>query len=217
MDDLENELRGLKLAHLTESELAAYDRQELDRVRRARAEAHLKQCFICARELELLREEDAALSAHRVTAEDVAMVERLLESPARAPQPPAREPAGGAREVGWERLAEWLQQVVASWQVTFTRGAAARRSGPLEELCQWQSEDGQLRAGAAQEANGDLTIDLSSSEMTLEGTRLKVRLGRVSQEVTLERVSEYEVRAQVTVPRQQRPRNLADVSIENVQ
>src|ERR1044072_9763372 len=78
-EDLENELRNIKLTHLTESELAAYCDQELDPIRRARAEAHLKQCFICERQLALLREESATLSNQQITADDVALVERLMQ------------------------------------------------------------------------------------------------------------------------------------------
>src|SRR5205085_402441 len=78
-DALENELRNLKYLHLTESELAAYCDQELDQMRRARFEAHLKQCFICERQLRLLREENAALSNRQISAADVAFVERLME------------------------------------------------------------------------------------------------------------------------------------------
>jgi anti-sigma factor RsiW len=60
-NDLENELRNLKFTHLTESELALYEDRELDQSSRVRAEAHLKQCFVCRRQLESLREENNAL------------------------------------------------------------------------------------------------------------------------------------------------------------
>src|SRR6185369_12610265 len=78
-DDLENELRNIMLRHLSESELTAYCEEGLAPMRRARVEAHLKQCFICERQLALLREEVAALHNPQVTAEDVALVERLME------------------------------------------------------------------------------------------------------------------------------------------
>ena len=75
-NNLEDELRNLRFIHLTESELAAYSDKDLDQTRRALAEAHLKQCFICERQLVLLREESDALDNRATTAEDVAIVER---------------------------------------------------------------------------------------------------------------------------------------------
>src|SRR5687768_13940643 len=90
MNDLENELRNLKFTHLTEIELAAYCDQELDKVRLARVEAHLKQCFICERQLALLREERAALNTGQIAAKDIALVERLMEQMKVTQTSPAR-------------------------------------------------------------------------------------------------------------------------------
>src|SRR5437870_2989452 len=113
--NLENELRNLKSIHLTESELVAYCDQELDPIPRARAEAHLKRCFICERQLTLLREESAALNRRQITAEDVALVDRILERTG-----PASKPSAASNEVLLlERLAEYLRQMVAAWQINF--------------------------------------------------------------------------------------------------
>jgi hypothetical protein len=221
-DDLENELRNLKYLHLTESELAAYCDQELDQMRRARFEAHLKQCFICERQLRLLREENAALSHRQITAADVAFVERLMEQRGRAQKPSATRPAETAKGIPLqERLAECLRQMVASWQIQFaqeaTRSVATRSVVDQgEELWRWQSQDGFLQGHAIREKNADLTIHFSSNEPELAGARLNVRLGPLSQEVTLRRVSDSEVYAKVAVPRRQRPRKMADLSIESI-
>jgi len=214
-DDLENELRNLKSIHLTETELAAYCDQELDRTRRARAEAHLKQCFICERQLELLREESAALSNRSITTEDVALVERLMAQTGLAQKPPATRPVETAKEVLLkDRLTDYLQQIVASWQIHFKPVRGGSDQG--EEVWRWQSEDGMLRAFAVMEKNADLTIHFSSSEIDLEGERLNIRLGLVSHEITLHRVSESEVAATIAIPWQQRQGNMSDISIERV-
>jgi hypothetical protein len=213
-DDLENELRNLKFAHLTESEMAAYCDQELDQIGRARAEMHLKQCFICERQLELLREETAALTNRLITPEDVAFVERLMDQAGLAQKPPAHRPAEIAHEVPLqERLAEYLRQMIADWQTQFK---PVRRGDQAEEVWRWQSADGHVQAGAMMEKNADLTIHFSSNEMTLEGTRLLFRLGSMNQELTLRRVSESEVAAQVVVPGRYSQGNMADISIEIV-
>lgn len=208
-DDLENELRNLKFMHLTESEFIAYGDQELDQISRDRVEAHLKQCFICERQLELLREENAAISNRVTTADDEAFVERLMQQTGLTDKPPAARDVKTAREVPLnERLAEYLRQMMASWQVAF---AQARRSN---QLWQWQSEDGRLLARATMEKNADMIVHFSSTEMGLEGTKLRFRLGQFNQELTLHRISESEVAAQVAIPWPYRSGNMADISIE---
>lgn len=211
-DDLENELRNLKLIHLTESELVVYRAQELGPIPRARMEAHLKQCFICERQLTLLREENAALKRGQTNADDLALVDRLLE-----PMEPASKPSASSEgTLSLERLAEYLRQMVASWQFYFRPEAVRRHGEPEEEVWRWQSEDGRLLVRAVMEKNADLTIHFSSNEMELEGARLLYHFGSFSQELILRRLSESEVAAQVAVPWQYRQGNVADISIEIV-
>ena len=213
-DDLENELRNLKSTHLTASEMAAYCDQELDQIGRVRAEVHLKQCFICERQLELLREETAALTNRLITSEDVAFVERLMDQTGLAQKTSARRPAEITHEIPLEeRLAEYLRQMIADWQIQFKR---VPRSDQGEEVWRWQSEDGHLQARATVEKNADLTVHFSSNEMQLDGARLHFRLGAMSQELTLRRISESEVAAQVAVPLRYRLGNVTDISIEIV-
>lgn len=198
-DDLENELRGLKLLHLTESELAAYADHGLDQISRDRAEAHLKQCFICERRLKLLEEENAALSNRVITAEDEAFVEQLIER---------RGLVETSRESRLrERLSQYLRLMVEDWRLTF---APVHRG---DQVWQWQSEDGRLLASATME-NADMVVHLSSTEMGLEGARLRFNLGQFSEELTLRQVSESEVGAQVAIPWEYRRGGVADISIE---
>jgi hypothetical protein len=215
--DLENELRNLKFIHLTESELVAYCDQRLVHIHRARVEAHLKQCFICDRQLALLREENAALSNRELTADDIALAERLIEQTGFAQEPAGASPLGEVKAVSMqERLAEYLRQMVASWRIFFMREPARRAADQGEEVWRWESEDGKLQSRVIMEKNADLTIHFSSSEIDLEGARLNIRLGRMSQEITLQRISESEVQAKVAVPWQHRQGNMADISIENL-
>ena len=214
-NNLEDELRNLKFAHLTDAELAAYCDQELDPMRRARVEAHVKECFRCEKELALLLEESAALSHRQISAEDVALVGRLMEQMGSAPKPSAAGPAEVAREVPMqERLAEYLREMIVRWQIDFGQGALRGEADQGEEVWRWQSEDGRLHARATIEKNADLTFQFSSNDMDLEGARLNFRLGKLGQEVTLRRVSESEVAAQVAVPWPYRQGNIADISIE---
>ncbi len=216
-NNLEDELRNLKFTHVTDSERVAYCDQELDPMRRARVEAHVKECFRCEKELALLLEESAALSHRQISAEDVALVERLMEQMGSAPKPSAAGPTEIAKEIPLqERLAEYLRQMVASWRIYFGQGALRGEADQGEEVWRWQSEDGRLQARATIEKNADLTFQFSSNEMDLEGARLNFRLGKLGQEITLRRVSESEVVAQVAVPWPYRQGNIADISIELV-
>jgi hypothetical protein len=217
-NNLENELRNLKFIHLTESEIEDYCDKELDPMRRARVEAHVKECFRCERQLAVLLAESAALDTRATTAADVAIVERLMDQMGLAPKPSASDPVNPTKEIPLaERLAEYLRQMVASWRLSFGQGVLRGEADQDEVVWRWQSEDGRAQAHAIMEKNADLAIHFSSNEMTLEGARLHFRLGSMNQELMLRRISESEVTAQVAVPWQYRQgRNLTDISIEIV-
>ena len=168
-DDLENELRNLKFTHVTESELASYCDQELDQIGRDRVEAHVKQCFICERRIELQREEIAALGQRVITAEDVAFVDRLMEQTGLTPEPSARDLESVRGIPFQERLSEYLQEMVASWRMYFGRGALRGEADQGEEVWRWLSADGRVQARAVMEKNADLTIHFSSNEMAQSG------------------------------------------------
>jgi hypothetical protein len=216
LNDLEKDLRNAKLHHLTEGELDSYLDQGLDDIGLARAEAHLKLCFICEQRLEVLKEEGLALKDRQVSAEDIALVKRQMKQIGFQQQSSA--PSSTDASTGpsiTDRLAEHLRQMVKSWQAHFLPLTPARSAGDEgEELWQWQSEDGTLNARAILEDTGDLTIHFTSRELNWEGTSLRVSLGEVSRETTLRRVSESELYASVEIPRTQLAIDLTDISIE---
>jgi hypothetical protein len=213
--DLENELRNLKFAHLKESELTAYCDEELDDSRRARVEAHLKQCFRCERQLELLRQESAALSRGELSADDLALAERLMRQTGLAQVSPSASPEKITRESPFYKwLSDSLQQMVANWQLSFK---AARHSTKSDVVWEWQSADGRLRGRATLAKNADMIVHISSNDMAMEGVRLRFRVGSLNQELLLQPISESEVAAQIAIPWPYRQGNmLTDVSIEIV-
>jgi hypothetical protein len=210
-NDLENELRNLKFRHLTENEMTAYCNQGLDRSHHIRVQAHLKQCFLCERQLELLREERAALANRQTSAEDVAFVERLIEQLAQKPDADNTTQRAQVAPLR-ERLTEALRQLVANWQVAF---APTYRDSPQGEVVwRWHSADGLLRAYATIEGT-DLLVHISSNDMALENARLHFRAGAFNEELTLRRNPEGEVAAQAAIAWPYRRGNLlADVAIE---
>jgi hypothetical protein len=208
--DMENELRNLRFTHLTESEMVDYCDEGRDQIRRASMEAHLKQCFICERQLEMLREESTALRNRHITDEDVALVDRLIELAGARPKESSLHEEGSLHD----RLAQYLGEMIESWRIYFLK--RAMRGDRVEEVWQWQSNDGRLQVRATLEKNAEMTIHFSSNEIDLDGARLNVHLGKLSQEITLQRISESEVYAKVDLPRQHRRNKFADISIKAV-
>lgn len=213
--DLQSELRNLKFTHLTENELAAYCDQKLDQMSHARVEAHVGHCFICARELELLREESLALDDHAITAEDIAFVERLAHQFGPEEEHytvgPATPVIRARAAMVAEPVSEYSHKIVANWQVVFS---PLRPGDHTDEVWRWQSDDGQLHARATQKKDTDLTIHFSTGDMKLEGALLRFCLRSLKQEVTLRRVSESRVGAQVIVPQPYPQGYLATISVE---
>ena len=73
-----------------------------------------------------------------------------------------------------------------------------------------------LKAWAVLEKNASLTVHFSSPEPAWEGARILFRLGPFSKEVVLERKDSGDsgVAAKVEIPRRERARNMADISIQ---
>jgi hypothetical protein len=215
--DLKHELQNLKYTHLTEDTLAAYYDQELDQVCRIRVEGHLEACFICERRLALLEEESAALSNQGINTKDVTFIEQMTAKIRLAKKPSVVKPAEVIKEIPLrERLAEYLRQLAASWQIQFAQAAVRGIIDQGEEVWRGQSNDSRLHARAIMEKNADLTLYFSSNDLDLEGVRFTVRLGSLRQEITLQRISDAEVCGKVEISRRMRPRNLSDISIELV-
>jgi len=214
--DLKEGMNIAKLVHLSAGELVGYRDGTLDNIALARAEAHLELCLICEESVDLLREELAALEGAEITPDHLALIKGMLRSgevPREAPRSDFTEPMRLSLP---EWLAESLRQVVASWRAYFAPLRPVHREGESGREVWRLQGDSVLKAWAVFEKNTDLTIHFSSNELGLEGAHFKVGLGRFNREIILERISESEVYAKVVVPKQKRPKNLADISVEIV-
>jgi len=198
---------------LTESELISYCEHLQDKVTQARVDAHLKQCFICDRRLELVRE--ASVPSNDITGEDIAIVRRVIREERAAHQSTASATADLTPEIRFsERLTENLQQLCVSLQRQFSQPAILGGTEPGDEVWRWQSPDRGLESRAILERTGDLTIYLWSGDPEMDGVRLKAHLGLLRFEITMQRLSGSEFGANLQVPRLQRPLGLRDISIE---
>lgn len=196
--------------------LLSYRDQQLDKINEALADAHLKLCIICEQRLTFLREDKSALEKPQLTDDDVAFVRRAIQGTGlRRQSLNSKAAAASTGPPSADRLTANLLQLVASWRALFVAEAHKGSDGG-NEIWNWQSEDGSLKALAVLDKKSTLIIRLSSREPGWEGARLKFRLGPVNQEMTFQLDSDGQVHAQVGVPLPERSKNLTDMSIEVV-
>src|ERR1044072_8719125 len=141
-EDTDQLLEGGKYKHLSEETLVSYRDSQLDKIRTAMADAHLRLCLICQGRLAFAREK----------AELQAMSE-------------------------------------------------ASRAAIQRSISKLKTED------------ASLVVHFSSPELSWEGARIRFKIGPFNEEVAL-RKEGSEVVAEIKIPRRERPRNLADISIE---
>jgi hypothetical protein len=205
LDDIEQLLKDAKFRHLSEATLTSYSDGQLDKVGLALADAHLSLCLICKRRLTFLREEAEALESYVMTEEDHASIEQLIN-----PNPANSLPSYISNEL--QRLNSYVGDLLNVWSVQFSK-AAMRGADDGDEIWRYESADGMLTAWAVLEKNASLTVHFSSPELAWEGVRILFRLGPFSKEIVLQR-KDSEVAAKIEIPRPQRAKNMADISIE---
>ena len=205
LEDIEQLLKEAKFRHLSEVTLISYSADRLDKVGLALADAHLSLCLICKRRLTILKEEAEALGSYEMTEEDRASIERLIK-----PETVNRFPDHISEEL--QRLNSYVRELLNAWIVPFSK-AAVRGGSDGDEIWRYESEDGMLTAWAVLEKNASLTVHFSSPELAWEGVRILFRLGPFSKEIALQR-KDSGVAAKIEIPRRERAKNMADISIE---
>jgi len=210
--DLEKVLKNAKFQHLTDDTLISYRDEQLDGIKRKQAANHLQLCLLCTRRLVLFQGERAALDdPEDVTADEYALISRVLQE--KGPQP--SKPGQALADVSvTDRFADYIRQALENLQAYFKKLAPVRGADPGDtEVWRCESKDGLFVTYAVIDQAGGLRLHFSSSDMALEGARLRVKAGLVTQETTLERTFESELHAEVEIPRRKRPRKLTDISI----
>jgi hypothetical protein len=204
-EDIEQLLKDAKFRHLSEATLISYSDGQLDKVGLALADAHLSLCLVCKRRLTFLQEEAKALESYVMTEEDRASVEQLIK-----PEPGNRLPEYISTEL--QRLNSYVSDVLNAWIIPFSK-AVMRGADDGDEVWRYESEDGMLTAWAVLEKDASLTVHFSSPELAWEGARILFRLGPFSKEVALQREGSG-VAAKIEIPRRERAKNMADISIK---
>ena len=101
---------------------------------------------------------------------------------------------------------------MTAWIIPFSK-QAVRGTADGDEVWRYESKDGMLTAWAVLEKNASLTVHFPSPELAWEGARILFRLGPFSKEVALQR-EDSGVAAKVEIPRRERAKNMADISIK---
>lgn len=190
--DIEQLLKNAKYAHLSEATLLSYRDSQLDEIGVALADAHLTRCLVCYSKLTFLREEEAA--AQMITGE-----------------PEIR--AGDYFHTELQRFASYIKDLLDAWIIVFSE-PAMRGSEDGDEVWRYETKDKLLTAWAILESDASLTVHFSSPELAWEDARIRFRLGPFSKEVTLQREGDSGVTAKIEIPRDERAKNMADVSID---
>ncbi|MFY9622508.1 MAG: hypothetical protein WAM70_16000 [Pyrinomonadaceae bacterium] len=193
LQDIEQLLESGKYRHLPQATLVSYRDRQLDEIEVALADAHLRLCLVCDRRLAFLREEEA--------------VQTISEIP--------ESKTSDYFHTEMQRLASYIDDLLTAWIVPFSQ-PAMRGAGDGDEVWRYESEDGLLSAWAILESDASLTVHFSSPELAWEGARLRFRLGPFSKEVTLQREEDSGLGAQIKIPRRERAKKMADISIEVV-
>jgi hypothetical protein len=189
--DIEQLLKNAKYAHLSEATLLSYRDSQLDEIGVALADAHLNRCLVCYSKLTFLREEEAAQT---ITGE-----------------PEIR--AGDYFHTELQRFASYIKDLLDAWIIVFSE-PAMRGSEDGDEVWRYETKDKLLTAWAILESDASLTVHFSSPELAWEDARIRFRLGPFSKEVTLQREGDSGVAAKIEIPRDERAKNMADISIE---
>jgi hypothetical protein len=186
---------------LDTADLAPADREELERlVRQSGITGTSKQLSSTARDLHQYEVEierpsgTAALTVDDATIPEAARpLLRFLRERARPVKAPARRPRAAAPRV----------------IVILVPYALAYRPGPraaAEAASDGSSEDGLLHWRIRERPTGDLTIRLRSDDLALENTVVRLGLGERQDDVILRRVTQNEVGAEHTIPKDVRLR-----------
>lgn len=189
--DIEQLLKNAKYAHLSEATLLSYRDSQLDEIGVALADAHLTRCLVCYSKLTFLREEEAAQT---ITGEPEIRVSDYFHTEL-------------------QRFASYIKDLLDAWIIVFSE-PAMRGSEDGDEVWRYETKDKLLTAWAILESDASLTVHFSSPELAWEDARIRFRLGPFSKEVTLQREGDSGVAAMIEIPRDERAKNMADISIE---
>lgn len=196
--------------HLSDEELIRYTMQTLEPSALERVATHLEACQACTSEAERLLK---ASSTWRGTVGErrlAALREQLLGEEKKERQPPSL--SGG--------LAQWLQQMAASWQATFqvqqplvadSEGKRRRR------IWQYQSPDGHLRGYAVLDQRGDVTFRITCKEMALLERTVQLRWGECRRDIQFQQVSATEIGAKIVVLSHECPDEWAEIALDVVE
>src|ERR1044072_300584 len=174
-------LESAGFKHLSETMLVSYRDNKLDKIQRAIAESHLKDCLICPRKLAFLNREAETVANYVLTDEDRAANEQFVRG-LKLKTKTKNLVNTGLKQLG--RLASLVKGAEDAWILFFSK-TAMRGAGDGDEIWRYPKKPGALTVSVILEKNASLTVHISSPKLIWEGTRLRFKLATFSKEVTL--------------------------------
>lgn len=208
-EDIDQLLESGRYKHLSEETLVSYRDNQLDTIRVALADAHLRLCLICDEKLAFLKGEAEAVADYVITEEDRAAVQQT------AREMKAESKALGLISTEIQRLTAYIKDMLTAWSVVFSQ-QAMRGVKDGDEVFRYESKDGLFTVRVMLETDASLTFHFSSPELAWDGAQLRFRLGRFEKEVTLQHEEGSRVAARIEIPRRERARKMNDLSLEVV-
>jgi hypothetical protein len=208
-EDIDQLLESGRYKHLSEETLVSYRDNQLDKIRVALADAHLRLCLICNDRLDFLKEEAEAVANYVITEEDRAAIQQTV----RDMKAESNAPVLISTEI--QRLTAYIKDMLTAWSVVFSQ-PAMRGVKDGDEVFRHESKDGLFTVRVMLETDASLTFHFSSPELAWDGAQLRFRLGRFDKKVTLQREEDSRVAARIEIPRRERARKMNDISLEIV-
>ena len=205
-EDIDELLESGRYKHLSETTLLSYRDSQLNKVQLALADAHLKLCLDCSQKLTFLRKEADAVANYVITEEDRAANQRFLE------KINAKSNVAPFISIDLPRLTSYINDFLTGWLTFFGKEATLGSEG--EKVWSYESKDGVLSGWAKLENDASLTVKFLATDLSWKGVQIRFRLGPFTKTVTLELEGDSKVVAEIRIPRRERARNMADISIE---
>src|SRR2546429_4174120 len=138
-ENIDQLLESGRYKHLSEETLVSYRDNQLDKIRVALADAHLRLCLICNDRLAFLKEEAEAVANYVITEEDRAAIQQTVG------ELKAKSNAPGLISTEIQRLTSYITDLLNAWIVPFSE-KATRGADDGDEIWRYESKDGMLTA-----------------------------------------------------------------------
>jgi hypothetical protein len=129
----------------------------------------------------------------------------------------AKERAG-ARVIAFRQASKGVAELQNKWSAfsQSTQWAALDLDKARRKIWEWHDEQGTMEGHAILGKDKSLTFRFWSSDLTLEGACLLLRIGALQREITFHRVSQTQVLGEIELLRHQRPPDITGIEFQEI-